>query len=628
MKSNSYFEQFNATLKIFNMGLGYVVNRDTSETFYVKRNNLNGALSGDKVKISVIQTHLLKYPIAKVKKVVKRGSSKLFAKLYKSKNLILASIYPLQSKKIIIKNSEKNISDGDIYQIKIIDWRENNQAAYAEIVELKFKSNHPDSDYFYCASKYGINNLSIDNIVSQKFDKYKDILKNNIKNRMDLSHLQTFTIDPKNAKDFDDAISIKKINNQIELYIHIADVSIFIEENDSIDILAKERGNSFYFDEKTTHMIPEVLSVDICSFIPNKKRIAFTIKVMLNKNMDIIDYDFLESFIISKRRFSYCEVEKIIKGIKKDDYKTNLKLLKYLADELKAKRLKDDGFELSDNEEKNIFSNEKDNGAQIRSFKSTMVIEECMLLANKQAAKKLSNIADTSNEFGLFRNHEFPSMRSETYIKELMHLENKTTYNELGNIKAKHINNFLNSIEKDKRSIMSALIIRKMKKANYSTMNLGHYGLGMNGYTHFTSPIRRYADLIVHRIIKGTFENKKSIFEIIQNCNEGEIKSQSIKREYDTIKGLKLLINKKDQILNGYIIKIKRSRIIVTEILTGVDGIILNNKLPFGKYEFDDNMLTMRNRFDSTRFEVGQKISIKVETINLITQEMFFILAN
>ena len=209
-----------------------------------------------------------------------------------------------------------------------------------------------------------------------------------------------------------------------------------------------------------------------------------------------------------------------------------------------------------------------------------------------------------------------------------MYLENKTTYNELGNIKAKHINNFLNSIEKDKRSIMSALIIRKMKKANYSTMNFGHYGLGMNGYTHFTSPIRRYADLIVHRIIKGTFENKKSIFEIIQNCNEGEIKSQNIKREYDTIKGLKLLINKKDQILNGYIIKIKRLSMIVNESLTGVDGIILNNKLPFGKYDFDDNMLTMRNRFDSTRFEVGQKISIKVETINLITQEMFFILAN
>ena len=121
-------------------------------------------------------------------------------------------------------------------------------------------------------------------------------------------------------------------------------------------------------------MIPEILSVDICSFIPNKKRIAFTIKVMLNKNMDIIDYDFLESFIISKRRFSYCEVEKIIKGIKKDEYKTNLKLLKDLADELKAKRLKDDGFELSDNEEKNISSNEKGKGALIRSFKSTMYV--------------------------------------------------------------------------------------------------------------------------------------------------------------------------------------------------------------------------------------------------------------
>ena len=626
MNMNNHHEVFDASLKILNQGKGYIVNEQSNETYHLKRNNLNGALNGDRVKVSVSYKSLWNYPSVKVVKVIRRDSNKFYAKLYRNKKQILASLYPFQSRKIIIKNIKNDVVDGDIFQIKIIDWRENHTSAYAEIIKLKFNSNHPKSDYFFCVNRYGINKFNYKNLSSSLCYNYKNILNENIKKRIDLSHLQTFSIDPVDAKDFDDAISIIRDGSCTELYVHIADVSVFIQENDSIDLSAQKRGNSYYFDEKTTHMIPKFLSTNICSLVPNKKRLAFTIKIVLDENVKIKEYRFIETVIINQRKFTYDEVEKIIKGIKKDEFQNSIEILKEVAEKLKFKRLKKDGFELSSNEiilkyDKN---SDKENDFKIRSFKSRMMVEECMLLANKLAAIKVNSIDKDLNQYGLFRNHEMPSIKSEMYLEGLMNLEKNNHGSSYSNIKAKEINKFLNCFEEEKRIILSSLIVRKMQKANYSTKRLGHYGLGFSEYTHFTSPIRRYADLIVHRIIKGTFKNDKTIFEIIQNCNEGELRSQNAERDYNTLRGLKVLGNKKTQTLTGYIIKIQRSRIIVNENTTGVDGIILKNSLPLEEYDFDDNMLIMFSKSGLIDFKVGQKILVKIERIDLIRQQLFF----
>ncbi len=626
-KKQQYIE---GILKIHNKGKGYLLNNQDNETYFLKRNNLKGALNGDRVQISISYMSLWGFPIVKVIKVVKRGCDDFFAKLYKNKKQTLASLYPFQSKKIIVKNKNHDVEDGDIYQIRITDWRENHRSAYAEIIELKCKSNHPENDYFYYANKYGINSFPKNKKYSDLINRYNFLLEKNIKNRTDLTHLRTFTIDPKNAKDFDDAISIIEKSNNVDLYIHIADVSVFVQENDSVDKNARKRGNSYYFDEKTTHMLPEYLSTNICSLVPNKRRLALTIKIVLDKNMNMKDYSFKETVIKSQRKFSYNEVEKIILDNNFDKFQNELKLLKNVSEKLKIKRLANDGFELNVNKtslKPDNISKKKYN-PQNSNIQSRLMVEECMLLANALAAKQVSSIINGRIKFGLFRNHEVPSVKNELYLSNLLNLEKNNRELKNLNIRAKDLNNFLNHFDQIKRSILCLLIVRKMKKANYSTKKLGHYGLGLVEYTHFTSPIRRYADLIVHRIIKGTFNNQSEVFEIIQSCNEGEIRAQNADREYKTIKGLKFLLDKMKQTHTGYIIKIQRSRIIVSEIITGVDGIILKKSLPNGKYVIDDDMHLMRFRSGKSEFKVGEQIVFRIEKIDLISQQMFLSIAD
>ena len=625
MNSSEQYELFDGELKITNKGSGFVSNELANENYFIKRNFLKGALDGDKVRISINSTFGT-FSTARVQKILKRKNIYFTSKLYMNKKQIFASIYPFQSKKIILKNIDCNVDSGDIFYIKIIDWRENHKSAYAEPISLVAKSDDPMSDYIFIARRYGLDNFKkyTDTIIDQ--NKYKDILQENIKKRTDLTSLNTFTIDPKNAKDFDDAISIQKRDSYTELYIHIADVSTFVKENSNNDQCALERGNSYYFIEQTTHMLPEYLSTDICSLVPGEKRLALTLKITLNTMCQIENFSFFESVIISNQKFHYDEVEKIIQGKKEGGILTELKKLKLLTDKLKKKRLSKDGFNLDNNE---IFFELDKKGIPIKSNKlkrlqSHEIIEECMLLANMLASLHLNKQQNELNYFGLYRNHEKVSMKNEAYLKELIGFIQKNPINFQSNLKAKDLNAFLDNLNSDQRKAFSHLIVRKMQKAKYSTKSLGHYGLGLRSYTHFTSPIRRYSDIVVHRMIKGNFKENDRIFSIIHFCNNGELRSQNAERDYKTIKGLKFLQLKQKDSLVGYITKIQKSRIIINEVSSGVDGIVLKRYIPNGYYEFDDKMFFMHNKIGSKNFRVGQKVDIKVASIDLVRQNAFF----
>ena len=625
MNFQKQYELFDGELKISSKGSGYVTNELANETYFIKRTFLKGALDGDKVRIS-INTTFVTFGTARVQKILKRKNTYFTSKLYINKKQVFASIYPLQSKKIILKNIDFEIDCGDIFFIKIFDWRENHKSAYAEPISLVAKSDDPMSDYILIARRYGIDNFRkyTDTIIDQ--NKYEDILKENIDRRIDLTNLNTFTIDPENAKDFDDAISIQKRNSFTELYIHIADVSTFIKENSNNDQLALQRGNSYYFNEQTTHMLPKFLSTNICSLVPGKKRLALSLKITLNSKCHVESFSFLDSVIISDRKFDYDEVEKIIHSKKDGGILTQIKKLKLLTDKLRKKRLSKDGFNLDSNE--TFFELDK-KGLPIKSHKvkklqSHEMIEECMLLANMLASLHLNKLQNKLNRFGLYRNHEKVSMKNETYLKDLIGFRQMDPINSKSNLKAKDLNSFLKNLNSDQRKAFSQLIVRKMQKAQYSTKSLGHYGLGLKSYTHFTSPIRRYSDVVVHRMIKGNFKNNDRIFSIIHYCNDGELRSQNAERAYKTIKGLKFLQLKQNDTLIGYITKIQKSRIIINEVSSGVDGIVLKRYIPKGYYEFDDKMFFMHNKIGSEDFRVGQKVEIKVASIDLISQDAYF----
>ena len=221
-------------------------------------------------------------------------------------------------------------------------------------------------------------------------------------------------------------------------------------------------------------------------------------------------------------------------------------------------------------------------------------------------------------------NHENISIKNENFLKELMKLRTNKLISIESHLKAKEINKFLNQISSSQKKALSRIIVRKMQKANYSTKSLGHYGLGLKSYAHFTSPIRRYSDIVAHRMIKGKFNANNDIFSVILQCNIGELRSQNAERGYMILKGLKLLEHLKDESLNGYVTKIQRSKMIVNEKVSGVDGIILKKSFPKGFYEFHKDMLYIRNKIGPEKFRVGDEVSIKVSFIDFISQTVHF----
>ena len=623
-KRSSSRNTFVSVVKIIDKGRGYIINEETEDKFYLKRNHVGRALDGDKVKVQ-LQDTIYSYPKARIIGIKERNRKIFTARLYRKGNQVLASLYPYQAKKVILKNLDTEIVEFDLAVIEITDWRENHKSAYAKLIKVISNYNDPKSDYEFVTRKNGIHQLKKKAYDSKVNNDFRMILNKNQKNRFDLTNLETFTIDPKNAKDFDDAISIRSNQKNIDLFIHISDVSTFVQHLDKIDCIAKEHGNSYYFDEETTHMLPENLSTDICSLRPNMKRLAYTIKISIDKNFDITNYEFFESLIKSNKSFTYQEVENILQN--KDDslFLGSLKLLFELTKNLKKKRLSKDGFEM-DYERIYFSGHNKNSLIKVKKdlcLNSNMMVEECMLLANKLASDFMFKKVSNRYRPGIYRNHEQPSMRSINFLDNLMTY--KSGHVRKVSFRAKSLNDFLKkSRSNSSYNSLCVLVMKKMKKANYSSKSLGHFGLGLERYTHFTSPIRRYSDLMVHRIMKGMDFEHYSIIDALENMNEGELRSQKSEREYHTLKSLRWFKSMIGNVLAGHIIELKLSKITVRESSTGTTGYILKKSLPYDRYSIFDNKFVMKGLFKNTRFEIGQEISMKIDKINLVNQETFF----
>ena len=620
ISENSFYSVF----FVLENGGGSVLHPDTNEKFYIKRVHARGALNGDKVKISLMNYRGL-YLRARVIEVAERRSKILNAKLFNVGKHTYASLYPYQAKKIKLKEMNSNFDHLDLAVIEVIDWREGHKTAYAKLVKVISKDSHSISDYLYVTGRHGILDLKKQFENLKPSIDYEEILVKNIEGRVDLTSLETFTIDPVDAKDFDDAISITKTNGCIDLYVHIADVSAFIEHEDETDLVARKLGNSYYFDEETLHMLPKELSTNFLSLKPGVKRLAFSVKITMDEGFNVRKYKFFESVINSNERFTYQDAEDLLEAKAKNVFSKSLFLLFELTKSLKDQRLSVDGFDMN-YEDFSFKVDDKDNSLRIQKnkrLKSHTIVEECMLLANKLASEKMLEQVSENKHLGIYRNHESPSLKSINFIEDLMlHLN----YYSSGNISsASDINNFLFKFKsRTNYDTLCILIMRKMKKANYSSRCIGHYGLGFSNYVHFTSPIRRYSDLMVHRILKGMKIKNHDIIAVLKDCNEGELRSQQAERDYHKLKSLRWLGSMRDKPLKGHIIDIKRSKISIRESCTGFIGNISKRSLPIDDYVMYRDKLVMKGVSSGLRFEIGEEVVIKIDKIDMISQEVLF----
>ena len=494
--------------------------------------------------------------------------------------------------------------------------------------DIKIDINNPKKDAELIAKAYNIPT----EFPKKCLDEAK-LLPENLENepiefdRIDLRDLKTVTIDGADSKDFDDAISIEKLNDGYKIGVHIADVSHFVDTGSSLDREARKRGNSVYLIDKVYPMFPHELSNGICSLNEGVSRFAMTVFINIDYKGNVRESEFYKSVIKSDRRLTYDYAQDILDEIENDEewLKKLLKEANEVKEILLKKRIENGSIEFNLNETKIIL--DKDGNPKdffIAERKEThKIVEELMLLANCEVAKKLKNIKGA-----IYRVHDFPDKEKlDTFSRIAYNRGYKLIKDAEGNM---DFNSFIESIiGKIDEKLLLTLLLRSMKQAVYDTNNIGHFGLGFEYYTHFTSPIRRYTDLLTHKLLKLVLEEElknlkpsmqKMFNNVAQNCSKTERVAIECERALNKVKAVRFMKDKVGNEYNGIISGITKFGIFVEIEERGIEGLIRYAILK-SHYRFDEKEQAAYSEEDGKWFTLGDKIRITVYKVNL--KELF-----
>ncbi|WP_212113194.1 ribonuclease R family protein [Candidatus Shikimatogenerans silvanidophilus] len=596
-------------IKINKFGHGFVFinNNNNYKKIFIPKVNTKNSLNGDEVivKIKKIENNKI---IGIIKKIIKRKKNNniigIVKKINKNKIIVNTNEFHVDIHIIISKSNKKiKISFKDKVLIKILNWKKNLSNPIGKILKNLGKTGNPITEKNSIIEEYKINNFFSKKVIKElkkipiKIDK-KEIFK-----RKDMRYVKTITIDPFNAKDFDDAISIKEINDDIfEIGIHISDVTHYVKEGTYIDKEAYKRGASLYLVNDVIPMLPEKLSNNLCSLVPNEERLSFSVIFKMNKKAEILDFWIGKTIIRSDKRFNYEEVQEILKK-KKGPFCKEILILYHLSKKLKLKRLIN-GSILMNTYDLKIFLDKKNYPKKIKledSKNSNFLIEEFMLLTNKKISEfvSLNKNGKPSNFTYIYRIHDKPCLKK---IKEVKSFIKLLGY-KINKFDKKEINNLLKiSKKKKEKNIIDNLLMRMMTKAKYSTENIGHYGLSFSYYTHFTSPIRRYPDIIAHRLLEKFIMNKKSESLIryekkSNHCSNKEKILLEAERNY--IKSIQIIYLSKfiGNIFKGIISWITDRYVYVELLFLKIDGFV--------------------KIYKNKKFFIGKKVYVKLIKVNL-----------
>lgn len=619
-------------------GYGFVILKDSSMgDIFVASRNIGPAFSGDLVEVSLFAKQKGKNLEGQIVRVVERKRSEIIGVLKKSESFYFVKPDdPKIHRDIYI--DEKNLKGakkGDKVIVGPVIWNTSMLNPEGKITEVLGKSGSKDAEVISIARQFKLPYKFSDEVIGEAMEIPEEMSAEELKKRLDYRKKNVFTIDPYDAKDFDDALNIEELENgNYSIGIHIADVSHYVNKDSSLDKEALKRGNSVYFVGKVIPMLPEKLSNNICSLVPDKDRLTSSVIVEITKRGKIIDYKIAKTVINSKRRFTYEEAQEVIETGSGDLYKEIL-TLNSLAQVLRKKRMREGSIEFTTPEVKFVLDEE---GKPIEIIKkqikeSNMLVEEFMLLANKIVAQHVAKPKRGEIKPFVYRIHDTPDPEKiydfARFVKSLGY-----DFNPSASSRTNQLQLLLQKVKgTEEESLISELGIRSMAKAVYSPDNIGHYGLGFKYYSHFTSPIRRYADLVVHRLIFQYIEGKgkpaysyKALEDVCEHISATERSAIEAERLSVKLKQIEYLKEHIGEEFHAIISGITHFGMFVkiTDILA--EGLVRLRDLEGDFYVYDEKKYALIGKRSKKQFRLGDKVMVKLVRVDTDKSEIDFII--
>lgn len=622
-------------------GNAYVNVPELEDDIFIHSKNVKDALQGDEVLVVTYHFKGKKLE-GSVLEVLKRNRDEFVGTFqlinHKDFGFVVCDKKTINTDIFVPKGKIGGASDGDKVVVKMVEWRAGEKNPEGEIVKVLGAPGEHETEIHSILAEYGLPYSFPEDVENEAEKIDRSINDSEIAKRRDMRNICTFTIDPKDAKDFDDALSIQKLDNgNYEIGVHIADVSHYVRPGTLLDDEAYDRATSVYLVDRVVPMLPEVLSNDVCSLRPNEDKFTFSAVFEMDENADLVNQWFGRTVIHSDRRFSYEEAQERIES-GEGDLSEEILTLDRLAKILRRERIRNGAITFDRSEVRfNLDENSEPIGVYFKISKdSNHLIEEFMLLANRKVSEFISlnrRGEPTGNTF-IYRIHDDPDP---TKLEALRDFVSTFGYKmDLANSKkvADSLNQLLHDVKgKGEENMIETLAMRSMSKAVYSTNPIGHYGLGFDYYSHFTSPIRRYPDLIAHRLLQhyldgGKSPNKNDYEEKSKHCSAMERLAADAERDSIKFMQVKFMEKHVGQDFQGVISGVADFGFWVQIPENGAEGLIKLRDLMDDSYSYDAKNHLVQGARTGNQYQLGDEVRIRVMKAKLIQKQLDFKIIN
>lgn len=610
-----------------NPRFAYLLTPDDKEDIYIKAQDLNFAMDGDTVKVMISGSVSGRKPEGTVVEIIERARDQFVGRIEFSPRFafVIADNRKIHQDIFVGLNATLGAAHNDKVIVKITEWPSHDRSPEGEVINVLGKAGDNEAEIHSIMAEFDLP-FEFEDYVLQEAEKISDkITTKEIEKRRDFRDVLTFTIDPEDAKDFDDALSFKVLENgNYEIGIHIADVTYYVEPGTVLEKEAFDRATSVYLVDRTVPMLPERLSNGLCSLRPKEDKLTFAAVFEIDENAKVLNEWFGRTVIHSDRRFSYEEAQSAIEE-GADDLSKELQKINELAKKLRKERFNKGAVNFETTEVKfKLDENGKPLGIVPKVRQDAhKLIEEFMLLANKQVATYVYNMkkGEDKKTF-VYRTHDYPDPEKVDAFAQFAKKFGHDLRTDRGVISAS-LNSLLANIEgKPEENVLQQIAIRSMAKAKYTTEQMGHFGLAFPHYTHFTSPIRRYPDMMVHRLLqhylnKGKSVSKEEYEEKCVHASEREKRAADAERASIKYKQVEFMQSVEDQVFAGIISGVTEWGIFVEIVETKCEGMVRMADLKDDFYEYDEKNYRVIGRRNKRMFTLGDKVNVTVKSTDI-----------